>query len=636
MNAKQGYAGKIMRLNLSNGEITTVPTETYADRFVGGRGIAAKIHWDEVPPEAAPFDPDNRLVFMTGPTCGIPGLAGSRWQVSGKSPVFNQFSYCNLGGSWGAQLKFAGYDGLVVHGRSDNLVYLLIDDDKAELRDASHLKGRGAIDTRERLKEDLGKSFRVAAVGAAGENGVAFSTLTADADSSGSNGLGSVMGTKGLKAIAVRGSGKIEVADNEKLRELRKNIRDLKPRPGVWPTLLDQERISKDACFGCIEGCMRSNYNPKEGKSGKYICQSAFFYEIRGQRYYGDVTEVSYKANKLCDDYGLDTRCVETMIMWLSRCHKSGILSEEEADLPLSKLGSVEFIESFLKKISFREGFGDTLAHGTSRAAEILGRDSKKYITDYMARSGENSVYGARLYLTTGLFYAIEPRMPIQQLHEISSQALMWAANETGAAENYMTSDVIRAIAKRYWGNEIAADFSTYEGKALSAAKIQDRQYAKECLILCDFSWPVIHSPATVDHVGDPSLESQVCKAITGLDVDEPGMYEFGARAFNLQRAILTREGKKGRENDALEEFNFKIGLKGDYGNPDCLVPGEDGEPFSRKGMVVEREEFEKMKDEYYGIRGWDVPTGLQTRASLETLDLGDVAEGLAKRELLG
>ena len=149
MADRKGYAGKILRVNLSTGELKAVPTENYADRFLGGRGIAAKVHWDEVSPEIGAFDPENRLCIMTGPLCGVPGFAASRWQVSGKSPLHNTFSYCNLGGAWGAQLKFAGYDGLIIHGKSDRLSYLLIDDGKVELKDASDLKGKGAIQTRE-------------------------------------------------------------------------------------------------------------------------------------------------------------------------------------------------------------------------------------------------------------------------------------------------------------------------------------------------------------------------------------------------------------------------------------------------------------------------------------------------------
>ena len=154
-------------------------------------------------------------------------------------------------------------------------------------------------------------------------------------------------------------------------------------------------------------------------------------------------------------------------------------------------------------------------------------------------------------------------------------------------------------------------------------------------MILCDFSWPIHHSPMTQDHVGDPTLESRVCSAVMGMDIDEQGLNKLGERVFNLQRAVLAREGRKGRDCDELAEFNFTVPLKADFGNPDCLVPGKNGQVFSRKGMVIDRNEFKKMKDEYYTIRGWDVSTGLQTQTKLEELGLGDIAETLRREELL-
>lgn len=640
MDNQYGYAGQILRVNLSTGDVGTELNGNHVDRFLGGRGVALKIYWDEVLPQIDAFDPENCLIFMTGPLCGVPGFAGSRWQVCGKSPILNQFSYANLGGAWGVKLKFAGYDGLVFKGKADSLVYLSINNETVELRDASHLKGKGAIETREILKSELGNSFCVVATGAAGENMVTYATLLADSDSSGSSGFGALMGAKNLKAIAVSGQGKVEVADKKAVKVMRQKVRELKYDPFIWPTTLPQERMKKDICFGCINGCMRVKYHPASRQSGKYCCQSAGYYEVRAQRYYGKVTDVPFQATKLCDDYGIDTRVVETLIMWLSRCHKAHILSEDETGLPFSKLGSLEFIQTLLHKIAFREGFGDVLAEGARKAANIVGKNADQYITDYMIKTGEDSPYGPRMHITTGLLYATEPRMPIQQLHEVGLPVLLWALRAGGNSDtllknNYMTSEVIRAISKKFWGDEIAADFSTFEGKALSAAKIQDRQLAKESLILCDFSWPITHSPITDDHVGDPALESQVCSAVTGMEMDETDLDKFGQRVFNLQRAVLTREGRKGRASDTIEEFNFTIPLKAEFGNPDCIVPGRNGEAFSRKGMVLDRQKFEKMKDEYYAIRGWDVSTGLQTKTKLEELGLGDIAETLQHEDLL-
>jgi len=631
-----GYAGNILRVNLSNGDISKVPTKYYANDFIGGRGIAAKIYWDEVSPEIDAFDPENRLIYVTGPVCSVPGFAGSRWQICGKSPQGNNFSYCNLGGAWGAQLKFAGYDALVVHGKADRLVYLCINNDKVEIKDASHLKGKHTINTRKSLKNELGKSFRVVAIGAAGENLVNFAIALADSDASGSAGLGAVMGSKNLKAIAVQGHNKIKVADPEKVKKLRKYVKELKGNFAFDMPMAPPEKLKKDICFGCINGCIRENYLGDNGENlGKFICQSAMFYGIRAQRYYKDPKDVPFRANKLCDEYGLDTRAVETMIMWLNRCNKAQILTEKDTGILFSKIGSLEFIENLLHQISFRQGFGDVLAQGTTKAAQIVGQGSEKHIKDYMISTGENNVYGPRLYLTTGLFYAIEPRMPIQQLHEISIQVILWAARELGMKDIYLTSDVLRKIGEKFWGSEIAADFSTYEGKALAAAMIQNRQYAKESLILCDFSWPIIHSPITKDHVGDPELESKVLNAITGTSYDQSGLNHIAERIFNLQRSILIMEGHQGREDDKIDDYNYSVPLKGDFGNPTNIVPGKNGEVLNRTGMVVDRKKFEKMKNEYYKIRGWDVKTGFQTKATMDKLNLSEQAVQLEKKGFL-
>ena len=238
------------------------------------------------------------------------------------------------------------------------------------------------------------------------------------------------------------------------------------------------------------------------------------------------------------------------------------------------------------------------------------------------------------MYLTTGLFWAMEPRLPIQLLHEVCGPTIRWAS-QAQMGETEAATETIREIARRFWGGEIAADFSTYEGKAKAAAVIQDREYAKESLIICDFLFPLFYSAVSDNHVGDPTIEHQIYEAATGKPRDEARLYKIGERVYNLQRAIHVREGRKAREDDALEEFNFTVPLKTDFGNPDCLVPGKGGKKHSRKGTVVDREEFEKMKDEYYALRGWDVASGLQTQANMDALDLGDVALALAEKGLL-
>lgn len=633
-----GYAGDILRVDLSTGSIAKVSTQIYADLFLGGRGIAARIYWDEVSPQIDAFDPENRLIFITGPVCGVPGFA-SRFQVCGKSAINNQFSYCNLGGSWGAYLKFAGYDGVVVYGKADKPVYLWIDGDKVEMRDAAHLKGKSAFHCELQIKEELGESVRVVIIGPAGDNLVSFATFLAAEDSCGSGGLAGVMGSKNLKALAVTGNNKIDIADREGVLELRTKIDELRINlPESVQSMglfMPKGGLKRSFCRGCPSGCVRATYANPNGDERKFMCQSALFYQVRAQRHYGAETDVPRRANEICDDFGVDTRTIESMIMWLSRCYKAGVLTDEQTDIPLSKIGSHEFIRALVEKISHREGFGDLLARGTHQAAESLGSKAQKLVTDYMTKTGDLDIYGPRLYITTGIFYAVEPRFPIHQLHEISVPIMLWAARVMGVEEIPVTSEFIRRWADRFLGSEIAADFSTYEGKALAAAKIEDREYAKECLILCDLAWPILFAQGLPDHVGDPTLESQVCAAVTGRQIDESGLYEVGERILNLQRAILAREGHKGREHDSIDDYNFTTPLKADFGNPNCIVPGKNGEVFSRKGMVVDRSEFEKMKGEFYQIRGWDVASGLQRRAQLEQLNLGDVALKLESEGLL-
>jgi aldehyde:ferredoxin oxidoreductase len=200
---------------------------------------------------------------------------------------------------------------------------------------------------------------------------------------------------------------------------------------------------------------------------------------------------------------------------------------------------------------------------------------------------------------------------------------------------SYLSTDVFRKVAKRFWGSELAADFSTYEGKAQATKMIQDRECAKESLILCDWMWPITHAKYSNGHIGDPTLESRILSAVTGEEVSEEELYLTGERIFNLQRAISIREGHCGRESDVLPEPFYTRPLKWSVQDPECLAPGKDGAVISRKGAVVDREKFEQLKDEYYRLRSWNIGTGLQTIAKLNELMLQDIAEDLLQRRLV-
>ena len=649
MANEYGYAGSILKVDLSQGNLLNVPTGEFTDRFIGGRGFAAKIYWDGASPEAKAFDPQNRLIFVNGPLAGFTGLAGSRWQVCGKSPgiVPEFFSYANFGGSWGAWLKFAGYDAVIIEGKSDKPVYLLIQDGTAEIKDASFLWGKGAIEVREMLKGKHGKGIRVAAIGPAGDNLAVMANIIAEDDSSGSCGFGAVMGSKKLKAIAVgAGERKALAADPEKLHELVRHIRGLKKDSRfifagphrMWSSYVPENlklnpKLKKAVCYGCISGCTRATYEAENGARGKYLCVAAVFYADPSKKI-GEWNDVHFHASRLCNDYGVDVFSIAAIIGWLRKCYQAGIVTEKNTDMPISKMGSLEFIETLVKRLSLRQGFGDVLAQGVVKAADELGSKAKEQLENWVySRTGTPYPYEPRKYIITGLSFMTEPRAPMPQLHEIIFPIHLWWdwCNKVEGA--YVSDEVVQAISRKFFGSEIALDFSTYEGKAMAAKQIQDRVYVKECLNLCDFSWPMMDVKHSKDHVGDRTLPSKIFTAVTGKTMDVPELDGVGERVFNLQRAILLREGHRGREDDILPESDHTVPLPQSPGlDPKGAVPGKEGETIFRAGTVVDRGKFEKMKDEYYQLRGWDSKTGLLKKDTLQRLGLEDIIDRLDEK----
>jgi aldehyde:ferredoxin oxidoreductase len=636
--AEFGYAGEILKVNLSDGKINKLPTADYADRFLGGKGVAAKIYWDMVPPETKAFDPENCLIFTSGPVAGFTGFASSRWLACGKSATANPeaFSYGNLGGSWGNRLKYAGYDGLVIQGKPDKPVYLFLHDDTVEIRDASHLWGKSTFEASDILKAELGKAVSVLTIGQAAENLVVFATLLAEEGASGSGGLGSVMGSKMLKAIAVAGNKRPIAADPERLRNLADRVYQLTraPLPAVWWIIPGLTRAH--ICHGCGIGCFRHAYVGEDGRRYKSFCQPIDIYRRPAEKYYNGWNEVTLLAMRLCDKYGLDSSVMQAMIEWLIQCYKEGVLRDEETGLPLSKIGGPEFIETLTRKIALREGFGEMLAQGTIKAAESIGSRARELISySVMNRSNEVKDYDPRLVLHNALLIATEPRRPLQQIHEASGILIEWLNWLDGMEGAFLSSEVMREIADKYWGSTAAADYSSYEGKALASKKIQDRTYAMESLILCNARWPMIRHPSAENFEGGPALASQIFSAVTGRELDEEGLNKIGERIFNLQRAVLTRQGWGGRAGDRLLDYHHEEPIQYLRFDRECKVPGRNGEVATRKGTVIEREAFENMKSQYYELRGWDVESGLQTRAKLKELQLEDVARDLDERGLL-
>ena len=632
--AHYGYAGQILKVNLSDGNVSRLPTAAYTDRFLGGKGLAARLYWEMVPSLTRAFSPDNCLICASGPAAGFTGFASSRWLACGKTAANDpeSFSYGNLGGSWGNKLKYAGYDGIVVQGKADKPIYLWIHDGTVEFKDASHLWGKTSFESIDTLKAEHGTTASVLTIGPAAENLIVFATLLADEGASGSGGTGAIMGSKKLKAIVVAGDKRPVAADPEKLSNLADQVRDMLrgPAPKMWWII---PNITKTrACYGCGIGCTRQSYTDKTGRSFKSFCQPIDIYRRSVYKYYNGWNEAILLAMRLCDQYGLDSSVMQAMIEWLNGCYKEGLLRDEDTGLPLSKIGSPEFIEALTRMVALREGFGDLLAQGTIKAAASVGKRASELVSwSVLNRSNEVKDYDPRVTLHNAMCIATEPRRPVQQIHEGSGALMGWLGSESDMAESMsLTSEALKENAVKYWGSEAAADFSSYEGKALAAKRIQDRTYAFESIVLCNAKWPMTRNKAN-----GPGMAARIVSAVTGREIDEIELEKIGERVFNMQRAVSIVQGWGGRDGDRLLDYHHNEPIQYLRFDRECKVPGKDGKLASRKNTVIERTEFEKMKDEYYQLRGWDEASGLQTRAGLEALDLGDIAQELGKKGLL-
>jgi len=635
-----GWCGKILNLDLSNARITERDTMNYADRFLGGRGIATRIYQEEVGPDVGAFDPKNRLILMSGPLGATGAQGASRFEVVGKSPMLmpEGFCYGNLGGFFGPYLKRAGYDGVVISGRSEKPVYLWIHDGKAQILDASSLWGKGVYAVRDILKNTHGKNVRFVTTGVAGENLCRNANLMTDNEGSATGGFGAVMGSKNLKAIAVLGTGKPAVANPADLKELNQRAVHLNQRDPLFVPFPEEQvrRTGKSSCYQCGLDCKyRNKYRTASGKDIVRKCQSMFVYFPWVMGRPGESTETAVDATGICNDLSICTMEMFNIIQWIDNCYQSGFLTAKEIGLDMSKLGTYEFFKDLANMIARREGFGNILAEGLLRAGEKLGDKAKAHFANEVSGVGDGATYSAREYLMNGLLYALEPRQPIAMLHEISWLTGQWVMHQANPDSSPVTSEVFRAAARKFWGHEKAWDLTTHAGKAVAAAKIIYRTYVKDSLLLCDSVWPIMVSWNTPDRLGDPTLESRIFSAATGIETDEAGLNRYGERIFNLQRGILLREGRRPKADDIVAEFNFTDPVESVFMNPDVIVPGPGEEVISRKGQTLDRDVFDAMRKEFYDLRGWDADSGLQKVETLERLGLSDLAQDLEQLDLI-
>ncbi|MCP4196763.1 MAG: hypothetical protein GY762_06390 [Proteobacteria bacterium] len=646
-----GWMGSILRVDLASGKKEKTSSQPMIQDFIGGRLLASRIYWDEVSSTIDAFDDDNALIILPGPLAGTSAAACSRWVIAAKSPHSypDQYGFGNCGGFLGAAIKRAGYDGLIINGKAKTLSYVLIEDDKVQILDAQGLKGLTSDKTMELLRKEHGSDARTVCIGPAGENQVRFAIANSDQGGAISNGMGAVFGAKNLKAVVVRGSQKVQIAHPDKLKAINKRARFL--RAGLndslyatEPLLEGIEMTNYASCAACSNGCMRAYFEHTSGRTEiKKTCAAAFLYYMWDQNYHdGDSSEYPFIATSLCDQLGLCTGETSSLLKWLNASFQQGLLTEEETGLPLSRIGSPEFFDAFVDMTVHKKGFGELLALGTRRAAIERGPEAEALSLKRIMPSGyANDSYGARLFLINALFYATEPRSPIIQLHEPNFLLLKWVFwRATEGAMSPLDTEDLQNISERVWGSREAADFSTYDGKAKAAFMIQNRQHAKEAMVACDRYYPMHGTDQEDDHLGDPTLVPRFFEAVTGETMTMDDYYRVGERSVNLQRAIMGKEGRSGREKDALQDFNFEEPAEeceGVFGvfNPDLEFPGSGEDVIIRKGMTLDRDGFEKMKDEYYELRGWGVVSGLQKRDRLKDLKLDFVQETLQDLDII-
>jgi aldehyde:ferredoxin oxidoreductase len=628
-----GWTGKILQVDLGNAGTSIISTGPYARQYLGGRGIGSRIYWETVRPETGAFDPENRLIFMTGPLVATGAQGATRMAVTGKSPMTCPEGYCysNIGGFFGAELKKAGYDGLIVEGRASRPVYLWVHDGEVEFRDASPLWGQGAIRTGEMLEGAHGKPARFLTTGVAGENLVRSAIIFGSHRATSAAGYGAVMGSKNLKAVAILGTGRPAVADPEKVKELSRYTAKI----DVWQTLTAPpevmmtgrshlvEVVGKDSCAQCGLKCNRQIYRYAGRLVGARRCQAMEYYLPWRYGREDEPVETFFDAPDLANDYSIDTFELQAIIDWLYDCYRSGSLSEEETGLPLSKIGTREFLETLLHSIAYREGFGDILAEGLVRAAEKAPAKARAMLDHNVAPVGKMDGIPARATVVNALLYPMEPRIHQPLTHEVTFVQAAWGVNQVRPDLSPISTKIFHDVARAFWGSDAAGDLSSYEGKALAAVKTQDRTYLKDSLGLCDYAWPVTYSFTTPDHLGDPGLEAKIFTAVTGIPGGE--LDRYAARICNLQRAILVREGRQLPADDFPPLFNFTEPLPAGPGGQPVTVPGPGEKTVDATGRTLDRSKFTGMLREYYQLRGWD-EAGRPLPETLAALGLEDLA----------
>ena len=601
-----GYGGMILRVNLSQGNISKEPTPPQVARdFIGGRGFGLYFLFKEVPKHADPLGPENKLFVSTGPLSGmmVPGAGKCDWTT--KSPLTGGYASASMGGHFTAEMKYAGLDSIILEGASERPVYLLIDDNKIQLLDASPLWGKGAIDVEVELKQKYGEEFQVAAIGPGGENQVLYACINHDfGRQAGRGGVGAVMGSKKLKAIVLHGTKSVPVADLEGYRKagmaLYKACKDAEGlaewsrygttvvtswcnEVGALPTrnfsagsfeqsdkidgkaMRNQIVITDKGCFGCPSPC------------GKYSNMKRYNTRVEGPEYetiglmgsnlgIGDIQDVA-EANRLADDVGIDSISAGNAIAWAMECYEKGILNKDDTDGLELKFGNTQAVFTLIKNIGHRQGkLGNLLAMGIKRAAQQVGKGSEKFAIH--VKGMEQSGYAT---------------------HNATAMLLAYMTCDVGAHHN-------RSWAITY-DLEVGRDKVVPE-KVAKVIWLQNFRPMFDVLGSCRLQW--------VELGIDRELYPPVLEAITGIKRSWDELEATGNRIWNLSRMYWFRE---------INGF----GREWDY--PAQRFYTEPPKTGATAGQITKFEDVQRLLDMYYEQRGWD-SNGFPTEVTLDNLNL--------------
>ncbi|MEA4884339.1 MAG: aldehyde ferredoxin oxidoreductase family protein [Clostridia bacterium] len=613
-----GYMGKILRVNLTNRTSSTQPTDPgMANDYIGGRGFVHKILYDEVPVGADPLGPENKVVIAPGPLSGVFMPASGKVQFGAKSPATGILGDANMGGHFSAEVKYAGYDAIVIEGMADRPSIVVIDNGKAEVRDGSKYWGKGSFAAEKMLKDDLGEDFQIAIIGPAGENKVGFACVSHDFGRQAARcGIGAVLGSKRVKAVCVRGSNSVPLSDPDGVYEQGKKMfhacfekpgfKEWTPlgTPGVTPwvnevgafptknfwttyfeghediggqAMKDRILVTDKGCFCCPTPCGKYCLT-KVGDKQVYV--EGPEYEtvalVGGNCMLKTIEEVAY-ANWVCDELGLDTISGGNVIAFVMECAEKGLLTEEQLGRAV-KWGDIESFEYLANLIAFRKGIGDLLADGVKAASRKIGQGSEKFA--------------------------------------IHVKGLEWTGYEARWAPammlSYMTAD-IGAHHSRAWAitYDVAKGRDITEGKAEKVIELQRIRPSFDLLGTCRLQW--VEIGFEYDHY--PVMFA----AVTGRKITVDELYQAADRVWNLTRtrAFLEIPG---------------FGRSWDY--PPARFYEEEVPTGPAKGKVIPKDKLDAMLDEYYALRGWD-SNGMPTRETLEKLGLDGCVRDLEAKGLL-